>query len=195
MLGLLAHKRAGGTVARRRGCRLTSPNVVFGAETHVVWDKFAELLRRRDAQDPDARPTASCCSPTTSSRRSTRTRSPSAPCSARRYIGEADPIEEINDLLVRIKEEKGWDIPLHVDGASGGFIAPFADPEMLWDFRLEQVASINASGHKYGLVYPGVGWLIFRDRIEASRGPRVQRQLPGRGAADLHVQLLARLAR
>ena len=79
------------------------------------------------------------------------------------HIGEADPIEEINDLLVRIKAEKGWDIPLHVDGASGAFIAPFAEPDLRWDFRLEQVASINASGHKYGLVYPGVGWLIFRD--------------------------------
>ncbi|HEY9292054.1 MAG TPA: pyridoxal-dependent decarboxylase, partial [Microlunatus sp.] len=55
------------------------------------------------------------------------------------------------------------DIPLHVDGASGGFIAPFAEPDRAWDFRLEQVASINVSGHKYGLVYPGVGWLIFRD--------------------------------
>ena len=79
------------------------------------------------------------------------------------HIGEADPIEEINDLLVRIKAEKGWDIPLHVDGASGAFIAPFAEPDLRWDFRLEQVASINVSGHKYGLVYPGVGWLIFRD--------------------------------
>ena len=63
-----------------------------------------------------------------------------------------------------IKRDKGWDIPLHVDGASGGFIAPFAHPDERWDFRLEQVASINASGHKYGLVYPGVGWLLFRDR-------------------------------
>jgi glutamate decarboxylase len=80
------------------------------------------------------------------------------------FIGENDPIEEINDLLVRVKQEKGWDIPLHVDGASGGFIAPFSNPEERWDFRLEQVASINASGHKYGLVYPGVGWLVFRDR-------------------------------
>ena len=55
---------------------------------------------------------------------------------------------------------------MHVDGASGGFIAPFSNPDELWDFRLEQVASINASGHKYGLVYPGVGWLVFRDRTK-----------------------------
>ena len=80
------------------------------------------------------------------------------------FIGEADPISEINDLLVQVKQDKGWDIPIHVDGASGGFIAPFADPDLKLDFRLEQVASINVSGHKYGLVYPGVGWLIFRDR-------------------------------
>jgi glutamate decarboxylase len=80
------------------------------------------------------------------------------------HIGEADPIKEINDVLVRIKAERGWDIPLHVDGASGAFIAPFAHPDFEFDFRLEQVWSVNASGHKYGLVYPGVGWLIFRDR-------------------------------
>ena len=82
------------------------------------------------------------------------------------HIGENDPISEINDLLVRVKQDKGWDIPIHVDGASGAFIAPFADPDLLWDFRLEQVASINASGHKYGLVYPGVGWLVFRDKSQ-----------------------------
>jgi glutamate decarboxylase len=64
---------------------------------------------------------------------------------------------------VRIKADEGWDIPLHVDGASGAFIAPFSEPDLRWDFRLEQVASINVSGHKYGLVYPGIGWLIFRD--------------------------------
>ena len=79
------------------------------------------------------------------------------------YTFDYDPIKEINDVLVEIKKEKGWDIPLHVDGASGAFIAPFLSPEMVWDFRLEQVKTINASGHKYGLVYPGIGWAIWRD--------------------------------
>lgn len=82
------------------------------------------------------------------------------------YSGQADPIQEINALLVKIKKEKGWDIPLHVDGASGGFVAPFTDPDFVWDFRLEQVKSINVSGHKYGLVYPGVGWIIYRDESD-----------------------------
>jgi glutamate decarboxylase len=80
------------------------------------------------------------------------------------FIGENDPISELNDLLLKIKSEKGWDIPLHIDGASGGFIAPFSNPAEVWDFRLEQVRSINASGHKYGMVYAGVGWLLFRDK-------------------------------
>ncbi len=69
-------------------------------------------------------------------------------------------------LMLDGRPTRGWDIPLHVDGASGGFIAPFADPDFEFDFRLEQVWSINASGHKYGLVYPGVGWLIFRDKTK-----------------------------
>jgi glutamate decarboxylase len=80
------------------------------------------------------------------------------------FTGQMDPIKEINDLLVDIKSTKGWDIPLHVDGASGAFVAPFVRPDLEWDFALEQVRSINASGHKYGLVYPGVGWLVMKDK-------------------------------
>jgi glutamate decarboxylase len=79
------------------------------------------------------------------------------------FTGHADDVPGINDLLLRLKEEKGLDIPLHVDAASGGFVWPFLYPNSKWDFRLEQVRSINVSGHKYGLVYPGLGWLIFRE--------------------------------
>ena len=81
------------------------------------------------------------------------------------FTGGADPVKEISDLLMEIKETKGGDIPIHVDAASGGFITPFANPELEMDFRQHQVKSINVSGHKYGLVYPGLGWLIFRDHI------------------------------
>jgi glutamate decarboxylase len=77
-----------------------------------------------------------------------------------------DPIENINAALLEIKESKGWDIPIHVDAASGGFTLPFLHPDIKWDFRLEQVRSINVSGHKYGLVYPGIGWLIFKDKTD-----------------------------
>src|SRR5262249_41836409 len=66
--------------------------------------------------------------------------------------------------LDELHERTGVDIPVHVDGASGAFVAPFIDPELEWDFRLDRVASINTSGHKYGLVYPGVGWIVWRDQ-------------------------------
>jgi glutamate decarboxylase len=80
------------------------------------------------------------------------------------FTGQVDDIEGIDDLLVRLKDEKGWDIPIHVDAASGGFIAPFAYPELEWDFRRPQVRSINVSNHKFGLVYPGLGTVVFRHK-------------------------------
>ena len=80
------------------------------------------------------------------------------------FTGENEPIEEIAKELDKIQEEKGWDIPLHVDAASGGFVMPFTDPDLKWDFRIARVKSINASGHKFGLVYPGVGWVLWREQ-------------------------------
>jgi glutamate decarboxylase len=85
------------------------------------------------------------------------------------FTGHADDIVGINDLLVRLRDEKGLDVPLHVDGASGGFVWPFLYPDSAWDFRLEQVRSINVSGHKFGLVYPGIGWLIFREESDLAK--------------------------
>jgi glutamate decarboxylase len=82
------------------------------------------------------------------------------------FTGHADDIGGINDLLVRLRDSKGLDVPLHVDAASGGFVWPFLYPDTAWDFRLEQVRSINVSGHKFGLVYPGIGWLVFRERSD-----------------------------
>jgi glutamate decarboxylase len=72
-------------------------------------------------------------------------------------------VKEICDALDDLQQKTGLDIPVHVDGASGAFVAPFVDPDLEWDFRLPRVASINVSGHKYGLVYPGVGWVVWRD--------------------------------
>ena len=74
------------------------------------------------------------------------------------YTGGYEDVKGINDILV----EKNIDCPIHVDAASGGFVAPFVNPELEWDFRCEKVVSINVSGHKYGLVYPGVGWAVWR---------------------------------
>jgi glutamate decarboxylase len=80
------------------------------------------------------------------------------------FDGSYEPVKEIADALDALEQEKGLNVPLHVDGASGGFVAPFIQPDVEWDFRIPRVQSINASGHKYGLVYPGVGWAIWRDK-------------------------------
>ena len=85
------------------------------------------------------------------------------------FTGHKDDVVGINNLLLKIKAERGLDIPLHVDGASGGFVWPFLYPHSEWDFRLEQVRSINVSGHKFGLVYPGIGWLIFREKSDLAQ--------------------------
>jgi glutamate decarboxylase len=163
MLGLLAHKFSWRNQRKAAGLPADRPNVVFGAETHIVWDKFARYFDVEPRRIP-MRADRFVLSPDDIEAQIDENTIAVGAVVGTTFIGENDPIEEINDLLVRIKAEKGWDIPLHVDGASGGFIAPFAHPDERWDFRLEQVASINASGHKYGLVYPGVGWLVFRER-------------------------------
>jgi glutamate decarboxylase len=80
------------------------------------------------------------------------------------FDGSYEPVAGIAAALDALQERSGLDVPMHVDAASGGFVAPFLDPDLVWDFRLPRVASINASGHKYGLVYPGVGWAIWRDK-------------------------------
>jgi len=79
------------------------------------------------------------------------------------YTGEYEPIAALDAALEAVCQRGGLDVPLHVDAASGGFVAPFLQPDLAWDFRLPRVRSINVSGHKYGLVYPGVGWVIWRD--------------------------------
>jgi len=82
------------------------------------------------------------------------------------YTGEYEPVAALDAALDTLCAEHGWDVPIHVDAASGGFVAPFLQPDLAWDFRLSRVRSINVSGHKYGLVYPGVGWVIWRDQSD-----------------------------
>jgi glutamate decarboxylase len=79
------------------------------------------------------------------------------------YTGMYEPVTEIAAALDRIQAATGLDVKIHVDGASGAMIAPFVQPDLVWDFQVDRVASINTSGHKYGLVYPGLGWVVWRD--------------------------------
>ena len=80
------------------------------------------------------------------------------------YTGELEPIAEICAALDKLAEGGGVDVPVHVDAASGGFVVPFLHPELKWDFRLPRVVSINVSGHKYGLTYPGIGFVVWRSK-------------------------------
>lgn len=162
MLGLLAHKWSWINRRKKAGKPYDKPNIVFGADVHVCWEKFAKYfdVESRIVPMEVGRYTISAKE---ISRRVDENTICVGAILGTTFTGQYDDIKGINDYLLKLKAEKGWDIPIHVDGASGGFIAPFAYPDIEWDFRLEQVKSINVSGHKYGLVYPGIGWLVFRD--------------------------------
>ncbi len=82
------------------------------------------------------------------------------------FTCQYEPVKAVNDALDQLQKDTGLDIPIHVDGASGGFVAPFAEPDLEWDFRLPRVRSINASGHKFGLAPLGVGWVVWRDKSD-----------------------------
>ena len=82
------------------------------------------------------------------------------------FTGQYEPVEEVSKALDKLQKSKGWDIPIHVDGASGGFLAPFIEPDLIWDFRLPRVKSINSSGHKFGLAPLGVGWVVWREKAD-----------------------------
>jgi len=80
------------------------------------------------------------------------------------FTGQYEPVKEVSDALDKLQQNTGLNIPIHVDGASGGFIAPFLHPELPWDFRLPRVKSINASGHQFGLAPLGAGWILWRTK-------------------------------
>ncbi|MDX2345706.1 MAG: glutamate decarboxylase [Legionella sp.] len=162
MLAGLAHKFNWRNKRKAAGLDATKPNIIMGSNVQICWDKFARYFDVEPRVIP-IKPnqyiiTAEQVKPLIDE---------NTICVATilgtTFTGEYDKIEEINALLLKVKQEKGFDIPIHVDAASGGFISMFYDDGIKWDFRLEQVQSVNISGHKYGLVYPGIGWLLFKD--------------------------------
>jgi glutamate decarboxylase len=147
------------------GGSTVSPNLVFGGDVHVVWEKFCRYFDVEPRIVPLA-PGKYTIGPDDVEPHIDENTIGVAAVLGTTFTGHKDDVVGINDLLLRIKGERGLDVPLHVDGASGGFVWPFLYPESAWDFRLEQVRSINVSGHKFGLVYPGIGWLIFREKAD-----------------------------
>jgi glutamate decarboxylase len=159
MLGLLAHKWSW---RAQRGDDSAKPNVVFGGDVHTCWEKFARYFDVEQRVIP-LTPDRHIIGPEEVKSQIDENTIAVGAILGTTFTGQIDEIEGIDELLRQVKQEKGWDIPIHVDGASGGFIAPFSYPEVKWDFRLEQVRSINVSNHKFGLVYPGMGTVVFRD--------------------------------
>ncbi len=158
MLAGLALKRRW----QHRGNGTGTPNLVMGVNVQVCWEKFANYW------DVEAR-----LVPMSGDRFHLTAEEAVARCDENTigvvavlgstFDGSYEPVAEICAALDTLQRDRGWDIPVHVDGASGAMVAPFCDADLEWDFRLPRVASINTSGHKYGLVFPGVGWVVWRD--------------------------------
>ncbi|KAJ9314501.1 hypothetical protein DTO271D3_5239 [Paecilomyces variotii] len=157
MLATLAMKRRWQNKRKAEGKDASKPNIVMNSAVQVCWEKAARYFdieekyvyctEDRYVIDPKAavdlvdENTIGICA-----------------IIGTTYTGQYEDVKAINDLLI----ERGLDTPIHVDAASGGFVVPFVNPSLEWDFRLPKVVSINVSGHKYGLVYPGVGWVVWR---------------------------------
>lgn len=168
MLGLLAHKWTWKKRRKEQGKDDSKPNVIFGADVHSCWEKFA-LYFDVEMRVVPLNPGKYTIGPDDVEPLIDENTIAVGGVVGTTYTGQNDDFGAINELLLNIKSRQGWDIPIHVDGASGGFVMAFAHPEVAWDFRLEQVRSINVSNHKFGLVYPGMGTVIFRDRSDVPR--------------------------
>jgi glutamate decarboxylase len=138
------------------------PNLVMGANVQVCWEKFCRYWQVEPRLVPMEPGRLHLTGPEAAARCDENTIGVVAVLGST-MDGSYEPVAEIAAALDAFQQRTGHDIPVHVDGASGGFVAPFLAPDLEWDFRLPRVASINASGHKFGLVYPGVGWIIWRD--------------------------------
>ncbi|KAI5925457.1 glutamate decarboxylase [Camillea tinctor] len=157
MLAVLAMKRRWKNKRKATGKSTENPNIVMSSAVQVCWEKATRYFEVEeklvyctpDRYVIDPEETVNLVDENTIG---------ICVILGTTYTGEYEDVEAVNDLLVK----KGLECPIHVDAASGGFVAPFVVPDLKWDFRCENVVSINTSGHKYGLVYPGVGWVVWR---------------------------------
>jgi glutamate decarboxylase len=165
MLGALSLKWKWRARREAEGKATDSPNLIFGADVHVVWEKFCRYFDVEPRIIP-LQPDKFVIGPEDVEPHIDENTIGVAAVLGTTFTGHADDVVGIDRLLCELRDSKGIDVPLHVDGASGGFVWPFLYPDAKWDFRLDSVRSINVSGHKFGLVYPGIGWLIFRERSD-----------------------------
>lgn len=148
---------------QKEGKPTDKPNLVMSAGMQVVWEKFCQLWQIELRQVPLTREHRTLCADEALKYCDENTIC-IVPIAGVTWTGLNDDIEELDAKLTAYNAKTGYDIPIHVDAASGGFILPFVSPDTKWDFRLKSVKSISTSGHKFGLVYPGLGWVIWRDK-------------------------------
>ena len=163
MLAGLAHKWNWRQARQKAGKDLTRPNMVTGGNVQIVWKKFMRYF--------DVEPRIVPLKPGNyrlTAERLDKYVDENTICvvaiAGQTFTGEDDDLQEIHGWFDDYENRTGISIPMHIDGASGGFVNPFLYPDYEWDFRLPRVQSINVSGHKYGLVPPGLGWVVFKDR-------------------------------
>ena len=162
MLGALAMKWRWKQARKKASRPDDTPNLVYGADVHVVWDKFCRYFDV-EPRKIDIAKGHSVMRPEDLEPHIDENTIGVVAVAGTTFTGECDDIPGIDELLRTLRDERDIEVPMHVDAASGGFVFPFSDPDYAWDFRLPSVKSINVSGHKFGQVFPGVGWLVFRD--------------------------------
>jgi glutamate decarboxylase len=162
MLGGLALKWKWRERMRSAGKPADKPNLITGP-VQVCWHKFARYFDVELREIPLERDRLGM-TPDEVLKRVDENTIGVVPTFGVTFTGQYEPVLEVANALDRLAREKGLDVPMHVDAASGGFIAPFIEPDLVWDFRIPRVRSINASGHKYGLAPLGVGWVVWREK-------------------------------
>jgi len=146
----------------KNGWRTRRPNLVMGSNVQVVWEKFCRYFDVEPVYLPMEEGRYVITPEQVLGAVNEDTIGVVAILGTT-YTGELEPVAEICAALDELASQGGVDVPVHVDAASGGFVVPFLHPDVIWDFRLPRVVSINVSGHKYGLTYPGIGFVVWRN--------------------------------
>ncbi|OTA61451.1 glutamate decarboxylase [Hypoxylon sp. EC38] len=165
-LGGLAMKRRWQEARKAKGLDTSNPNIIMGANAQVALEKFARYFDVEARILPVSKESKYRLDPELVRKNIDENTIGCFVIMGSTYTGHYEPVEEISKILDEYQEKTGIDIPIHVDAASGGFVAPFTHAQAggpKWNFELDRVKSINTSGHKYGLVYAGVGWIVWRD--------------------------------
>ena len=190
MLAMLAHKRAWQRRREQAGLPTDRPNLVIGADVHTCWEKFTRYFEVEARIAPMEEDRYTIGAEQVEGLLDERTIAVAGVLGTT-FTGQMDNLAGINDLLARIESKRGWHIPLHVDAASGGFITPFSEPDLAWDFRLVSGALDQRLKPQVRPGLPRHGHGRLPRPLRPARGARLSHQLSRRRHAQLLAELLA----